>query len=228
MQQYYVESCFVWKDMYIMENCKATNVFVLENLPIVRYGIKSYLENQAGVNVIGEYDSLVHLLSNLQLMKPDVIIVGNCFSPVSETETVSLLLRSVGTKVVVIGDFKNWKQAQALLNAGVLGILSIHSSLSEINDALDTAADSKVWVSPCLRDSIPLAGKKGGDAAQDLSPRELQVASLVSQGMTSKQIGQQLCLSEKTVETHRYRIFRKLRIHHCVELTKYMMEHNLL
>lgn len=211
-----------------METKKETTIFILENLPVVRYGLKSYLDNQIGIKVLGDYDSLVQLLSNMQNQNPDVILVGNCFSPVSETETVSLLLRSIGTKIVVMNDFKNWGQAQSFINAGVLGILSVHSSMSEINEAINAAKDDKVWVSPCLRDSIPMAGKKGGDAAQDLSPRELQVASLVSQGLTSKQISQQLCLSEKTVETHRYRIFRKLRIHHCVELTKYMMTNNLL
>lgn len=205
-----------------------TTILILENLPVVRYGLKSYLDNQEGIKVLGDYDSLVQLLSNIQNQNPDVILVGNCFSPVSETETVSLLLRSIGTKIVVINDFKNWGQVQPFLNAGVLGVLSVHSSMSEINEAINAAKDAKVWVSPCLRDSIPMAGKKGGDAAQDLSPRELQVASLVSEGLTSKQISQQLCLSEKTVETHRYRIFRKLRIHHCVELTKYMMTNNLL
>jgi two-component system secretion response regulator SsrB len=105
------------------------------------------------------------------------------------------------------------------LAAGAMGYVLKNSSRQVLLAALQTVAVNKRYIDPALnREAINVALTITNENTEILTPRERQILRLIADSYTNRQIGEQLCISVKTVETHRLNIMRKLNVHKVTEL----------
>lgn len=204
---------------------RRTTVLVVDMYPIVRWAIEEFLAGQADFVIVGAAGSIAEATSLVRSLAPDVVITDLLLPDGNVAESMTSFTDNGSTHILAYSEHDSWDHVEAFLNAGGSGFLSKRSPLDELILALRATADGRRWVSPTLRKV---------DATHDedsrhspLSAREMEIAALVAKGLTSKQIGGQLCLSTRTVDNHRHRIFKKLKIRHCTQLADYAAKQGL-
>jgi DNA-binding NarL/FixJ family response regulator len=125
------------------------------------------------------------------------------------------------TKVLIVSMFTQEKQIQKLLSAGAHGYISKDCTEEEFLEAVEVVADGGKYVSSDLQENLinNVANKEDNQSLiYQLSKRESEVVKNIMHGLSSKEIADILCISIKTVETHRSNIYKKLKIKNVVEL----------
>lgn len=203
------------------------NVLIADELPIVRCGLVRFLEKQPGMQVCGEYISPAELVRDAHVSRPSVVIIDAFSQKARELHPVKELISNGFENVLTFSSQATWDDVREFMSAGGLGVVSKSASLNELATAICSVAEGKTWISPSFR-SVSPARRPASDDIPDMSPREEEIAVLVAQGFTSGEIADRLCLSRRTVENHRYRIFRKLGIHSRSQLVRYALNCGLL
>ncbi|MCE5198536.1 MAG: response regulator transcription factor [Armatimonadota bacterium] len=202
-------------------------VLVVDTHPIIRWALRNYLDNEAGIGVVGEADSVEEAARLVETYRPDVVVTDLDFADIS-VPTLMGHLGSVPARTVAFSARDTWDQVEKFLEAGGLAFVSKCSPLTEVISAIRAAQAGRRWISPSLRQPARQHRLcKAGSSADELSQREREVVSLIAQGLTSRQIADQLCLSHRTIENHRHRIFKKLGITRSAQLVDYAIRHGI-
>lgn len=133
-------------------------------------------------------------------------------------------------RVLVVSAHSEKDYAIRALKLGAVGYVSKQSASDTLVTAVNRVLDGGRYVSPALAEQLAgsLSGGAVADSHEALSNRELQVIKMIASGMTLKEIGADLALSEKTVATYRARIAEKMGLSTNVDLTRYAMRHGLI
>lgn len=201
-------------------------VLVIDSQPIIRYAVREFLTNRPYVGLVMEADSVGQALAMMADHSPDVIVTELVFPDVDGMDAVWALIRDVRAGVVAFCEHDAWDFVEDFLDHGGMGFVSKRSPVSELASAVRAVADRRKWIAPSLR-SVARTETAPNGANGCLTAREREVVTLIAGGFTSKQIADQLCVSLKTVETHRYRVFKKLKIRRIAQLADYAMRHGL-
>lgn len=173
--------------------------------------------------MIREATTITEMLEKTKKHKPDIVITEVQFSDGDALQAIEVLTGLYNTKVIAFTTNENWEQMNGLLKAGGLGFVPKRCSLEELAKAIKAVIKSKQWISSEIEYNH--SSKK---STNPLTPRECEVAILVAKGFTSRQIAAKLCVSLKTVETHRYRIFKRLNIQNRAELVNYVIKNGMM
>ena len=209
-----------------MEKAARSRVFIFEEHPATLWGLKHFLETRGDIAIVGEAQSAGEALKLIAKLDPDVVIADIALSDHDGMQFVKEIAAGGSRKVLAFSASGTWDRIEGFMQAGGLGFVSKRCSPEELITALDAVCQGRRWISPALRKVKPATlphGRRDG-----LSPREREVVTLVARGLTSRQIADQLCVSIKTIETHRYRIFRELHIQNRAQLVNYAIEHGML
>ncbi|MCE5315405.1 MAG: response regulator transcription factor [Armatimonadota bacterium] len=199
-------------------------VMIIDGFPIVRWAVRSYLEKETGINVVGEAASVMEASRIAMSVKPDVIITDIRFPGAYESDSPLNFVKIQQVPTLAFSDQDTWRDVEEFIQAGGLGFVSKRSPMKELISAIHAVSGNRQWISPGVRES----GANNKKIEEDiLSPREREVVSLIADGMTSKQIAEQLCLSLRTVENHRHRMFKKLGIRRSAQLVDYAIRKGL-
>jgi two-component system response regulator NreC len=192
----------------------------------MRQSLRLLLDGEADIDVIAETDSLQSVIGHVNAVQPDVLVLDvGMPTQGSGIEALSRVNRGAHhTSIVVLTMNDDPAFARRALDNGAVGLVLKEMADSDLPAAVRDASRGKRYVSPLL------AAKLGGDkqAADKLTPREREVLRLIALGHTSVEIAQKLSLSPRTIETHRARIHRKLRLDTRAELVQYALQHELL
>ncbi len=215
-----------------MEKCPRgvppVEVLLVDEHPVTRWGIMHFLGSQDGIRVVGEAGTYPEALELGRRLRPTIITTELTVSGCEMTARVGELTKATGAAVLAFSTRDTWDAVERFTAAGGAGFLPKRCPPEELIHAVRMVGSGKSYISPSLRrvSRGRMAGRNGnGDA---LSAREREIAILVTRGLTSRQIADQLCISLKTVETHRYRIFKNLGIGSRAELVGYVLEHGML
>jgi two-component system, NarL family, response regulator NreC len=204
-----------------------TVLIIADQYPIIRWGIHDFLEKQGNIQVLGEAASIPELEEMARRLRPNVIILDMSLPGGNPIELAEALTEDQGIRVVGFGANQAWTTIQKFLASGGKAYVSKNSPLSCLVDAIKASLNNQTYICPASR-GTGVTPRDEKSALGDLSAREQEIASLVARGLTSRQIADQLCVSLKTIETHRYRIFKRLKITNRAELVNYVIEHGLL
>lgn len=199
-------------------------VLVHSPYDITRTGLASIIHADPECHAVGAASAVEQAATAVACMKPAVIVL-DLRQPTDElTELISSVRRRTESRIVGLTETTDWPAVMAFMNAGVSGFLTEAATGQEIVDVVKRVAAGADYVSPQLR-----LGFEGPNAEDEgpLTGRERQIVSLVAMGYTGEEIGQQLCISPKTVETHRARIARKLGTRSRAQLVRYALDHGL-
>lgn len=211
-----------------MERTRRATVLIVEEHPVTRWGLRHFLETRKNINIIGEANTAAEAREKIYRHNPDVIIMDIILPDCDGITFVKEVCSSGSRKVIGFTAADTWDRVERFLQAGGLGFLTKRCPPDELITALEAVLQNRQWISPSLRSVAPSATTVPTDNDKILSPREREVTALVARGLTSRQIADQLCVSLKTVETHRYRIFRELQIKSRAQLVSYAIQNGLM
>lgn len=207
------------------------NVIIVDDHDLVRLGIKKLLANVSDIKVIGEAESGETAVKIARELKPDVVLMDLKMPGIGGLEATHKLLRAnPGIKVIAVTACDEEPFPYRLVRAGAAGYVTKTANVDELVAAIRKVHSGQAYITPEIAQQIAL--RQVSDAAKspfaELSERELQVMWMITHGHKVQEIADKLCLSSKTVNTYRYRLFEKLKVKNDVELTHLALRYGML
>lgn len=196
-------------------------VLLVDDHDLVRTGIRRLLDDVNGIEVVGEAATGEEAVCEARKLLPDVVLMDVTMPGIGGLEATRKLLR-INSKCRVIGVsvHLNGPCPSRMFEAGATGYLTKGCDIEEMSGAIRRVARGERYIGADVAQKLVLHNLDGERTALDsLSPRELEVMLLVSQGHRLNHISDLLCLSPKTISTYRTRVMRKLDTNSDVELT---------
>jgi DNA-binding NarL/FixJ family response regulator len=185
-----------------------------------------------GLQVVGEADSGEESLRQARELKPDVVLMDVKMPGIGGLEATRKLLRShPDIKVVAVTVCEDDPFPTRLLQAGAAGYMTKGAGLAEMVQAIRLVFAGQRYISPQIAQQLALKSfqpQSNNSPFDLLSEREIQIALMIVGCQKVQAISDKLCLSPKTVNTYRYRIFEKLSISSDVELALLAVRHGMV
>ncbi|MBS1879217.1 MAG: response regulator transcription factor [Actinobacteria bacterium] len=202
-------------------------VVLADDHAVVRGALRSLLEAEEDLEVVGEAGDLAATGEAVAALAPRVLVLDvNMPDGLGVDAVAGLRERAPGTQIVLLTMERDLSLARRALDAGALGYLFKDSAHLELIAAVRAAAAGQRHLPPAVAAGLSGAGGRGEESG--LSPRETEVLKLMALGHTNREIAEQLDLSVRTVETHRAHIQQKLGLNSRPELTRYALDHGLM
>jgi two-component system, NarL family, invasion response regulator UvrY len=204
-------------------------VFLLDDHALVRTGMRLMLSGETDIEVVGEADSGEIALPMIRRLKPDVVLCDLHLPGISGLEVTERIVKGdYGSRVVVVSVLEDGPMPKRLIEAGASGYVGKGGDAVELLRAVRDVARGKRYLANGIAQHLALAGIGGESTPFDaLSPRELEIAMLLVQGMRQEEIAKRLSLSAKTVNTHKSRLFEKLGIQDSIALARLSSQYGL-
>lgn len=204
-------------------------VFLLDDHALVRTGMRLMLSGETDIEVVGEADSGEIALPMIRRLKPDVVLCDLHLPGISGLEVTERIVKcDYGSRVVVVSVLEDGPMPKRLIEAGASGYVGKGGDAVELLRAVRDVARGKRYLANGIAQHLALAGIGGESSPFDaLSPRELEIAMLLVQGMRQEEIAKRLSLSAKTVNTHKSRLFEKLGIQDSIALARLSSQYGL-
>ncbi len=206
-------------------------VLLVDDHELVRMGIKRLLQDVPGIKVVGEAATGEDAVLMSKELASDVVIMDVNMPGIGGLEATRKMVRhNPDIKVLALTIYEDEPYPSRLLQAGASGYITKGSDPEEMIRAIRTIHSGQRYISPEIAQQIAIKRfTKGDESPLDaLSERELQIMLMITQGQKVQDISKKLCLSPKTVNSYRYRIFEKLNINSDVELTLLAMRLGML
>jgi two-component system, NarL family, invasion response regulator UvrY len=206
------------------------NVLLVDDHDLVRAGIRRIIDDVPGIKVIAEARTGEEALRLGRQLKPHVVLMDVKMPGIGGFEATRKLLRvDPDVKVLIVTTCTNEVYPAKLLQVGASGYLTKGSSMNEMIQAIRAVHSGQRYISPEIASRLAFKHVSDDDGSpfDSLSERELQVLLMITNGMRVQDIADQLCLSPKTVNSYRYRIFEKLNVRNDVELTLLSIRYGL-
>ena len=208
-------------------------VLIVDDHPVVRQGLAQILNEEPDIKVCGGAASIEEGIRLTRELSPDLVVADLSFSEGSGIDLI-LQIKALDPeiKVFVWSTFAESLFAERAFRAGAMGYLSKQEPVETLVTAIREVLRGKIYASPQMTNrflrQLAVGQSLNVDPVESLSDRELQVFQGIGRGKTSKQIARELGLKPKTVDTHREKIKRKLRIKNVAQLNccavQWMME----
>ena len=204
-------------------------VVVADDHAVVRSGLRLVLDGEPDIEVVAEAEDMDSTRHKVRAHQPAVLVLDlHMPGGPSLPEIPALLESSPDTKIVVLTMQDDPAFAREALRAGATGYVLKEAANAELAQAIRQVADGGTYLQPELGAKLASAPPAPEGPPDDLSEREVEVLRLIALGYTNAEIGEQLFLSVRTVESHRAHIQQKLRAHSRAELVRYALDHGLL
>ncbi len=206
-------------------------VVIADDHPIFRKGLMLAFGSEYSIDVVGEAADGLQALYLAEKQKPDVIILDIEMPGLNGLQVAGeIIRRQLPSGIIFLTMYKEEDMFNEAMNLGVRGYVLKESAVSDITDAIKTVASGQNYISPSISEylakrsdyAISLLKKK--PQLENLTQMERKVLKLIAANRTSKEIGDELHISHRTVENHRANICNKLEIHGSHSLLKFAIE----
>ena len=206
-------------------------VLIVDDHQMVRFGTRRLLEDESGLQIVGEASSGEEAIEAVDALNPQVILMDVQMPGIGGLEATRRCLRiAPDVKVIALSMHDGEPFPSKLFEAGAKGYVSKRSDPEELILAIRKVMAGQRYISTDIAQNLALRpfAEAQQSPFEQLSGREMQIALMVVRGMGAAEMGKKLILSPKTVNSYRYRIFEKLDLKNDVELTKLAIQHGLL
>ena len=207
-------------------------VLLVDDHDLFRAGVRSILQAQEGMVVVGEYANGEDAVSAVRAEPPDLVLMDVNMPGIGGVEATRKILQvAPDVRVIAVTVLSDDPFPNQLLDAGARGFLSKGSGSDEMLEAIHTVMRGQHYISGDVAQKLTLANfRNRGESSPlgALSAREMQVMMMITSGQGTQQISDALFLSPKTVSTYRHRLYEKLDVSNDVELTHLAIRHGLI
>jgi DNA-binding NarL/FixJ family response regulator len=205
-------------------------IVVVDDHDLVRMGLVRLLDDVNGIEVVAEARSGEEAIKLAKELEPDVILMDVRMPGIGGIEATRKIHRAFpDIRIIAVTACGDDPFPSRLLQAGASGYLTKGASTEEMVLAVKTVSAGQKYLAPNIAQKLALQSVgEGGSPFTDLSDREMQIATMICSCKKVQEISDKLCLSPKTVNTYRYRIFEKLAVSSDVELTHLAIRLGLL
>lgn len=197
---------------------KPIRVLLIDDSPIIRLGLRTALEDYSDINIVGEAANAADGVAAVVLHKPDVVLLDLHLPDKSGFHACRELLKlRPQTRVLILTSNSNERNVQEAMSAGAQGYLLKDNDGAALAAGLRSVATGSAVLDPSMAGQVLNLVKRrpelsAAEKLNQLSFQERRVVALLAEGMTNKQIGEQMGLTEKTVKNYLATIFTKLNI----------------
>ncbi|MHC4984155.1 MAG: response regulator [Planctomycetota bacterium] len=205
-------------------------VLLIDDHPIVRQGMTMLVTAEPDMMVCGEAESAADALRAIEQTEPDVAIVDLSLKESSGLELIKdIQIRYPRLLVLVLSMRDESFYAERVLRAGAKGYVTKEEGTDRVIEGIRKILQGEVYLSEKMASKMIsryVAGKPGRSSSpgENLTDRELEIFELIGNGVTTRDIGQKLHISVKTVESHREHIKEKLRLDNATALLKHAIQ----
>lgn len=195
-------------------------VLLVDDHELIVNGIITLLSPYPRFHVVTHIDDGLEVYNACRVHEPDIIVLDLGLPGINGLDLIPQLRRRL-PEMAILAYTAHMEETMAIrtLSAGAMGYVLKNSSRQVLLAALQSVAVKKRYIDPALnREAINMALSVKNENTEILTPRERQILKLIADGFTNLIIGERLCISVKTVETHRLNIMRKLNVHKVTQL----------
>jgi DNA-binding NarL/FixJ family response regulator len=214
---------------------KKIRILVIEDNRVLRDGIATMLNEQTDMHVIATIGSGNNILLKASQANPEIILMDLSFTSFKESSVVeSIRNKMPDTKVVGMGFVPTQSDIVEFVEAGASGFILKSATVKEFLGTIRSVAQGEKILPPSLTGSlfthvleIALKKKKGKlSNVVQMTKREREIIILISDGLSNKEIAQQLAIATHTVKSHVHNIMEKLALHTRLQIAKFIHEEN--
>jgi DNA-binding NarL/FixJ family response regulator len=215
-------------------------VLVVDDHPIVRQGLRSYLSSRPGIDVVGDAGDGEAAIDLVTELRPDVVLMDLAMPGMGGLAAIRAVTElGLGTRILVLTSFSSQDQVIPAIQAGAAGYLLKDAAPEEVDRAVRAVHQGEGRLDPSVaalvmaqvaRDGPPAdrgSDGTGGDGVDRLTPRETEVLRLLGEGLSNRALAERLFVSEKTVKTHVSSILAKLGLSDRTQAALYAVHHGL-
>lgn len=206
-------------------------VMVVDDHELVRTGISRILDDAPGITVVAEAASGEDAIPIAKKHKPHVMLMDVSMPGIGGLEATRKLVQALsGLKVIVLSVHAEEPIPSRMMQAGATGYLTKGCAVDEILTAIKTVYSGERYIGADVAQKLALKMVPGGKASpfETLSPREMQVMLMLTQGQKPQTISDSLCLSPKTISTYRHRLYEKLGVGNDADLTRMAINYGII
>lgn len=199
------------------------SVLLIDDHELVRTGIEALLNATGDITVVGVAKSGEEAAPAVVKLSPDVVVMDVNMPGIGGVEASRRILQhNPNIKIIAISVQNDGPIPHQLMKLGVLGFISKGSPVDEMIEGIRRVTEGKRYLCSDVAKNLAFQGLNGnqGSPFAKLSQREAEVVTLILQGKTIQEMADMLLLSDKTVNTYRYRLYSKLHVKNDVELTR--------
>lgn len=192
---------------------------IVDDHPIVIEGLKTLLQNEQNIHLVGGFCSGQDILSYIRLNKIDLILLDVTLPDINGMELCQLIKNESVNTIILI--FSNHTERSIILQTiqnGASGYLLKNSTIDELRHCIAEAIEGNICYSKEVMEIISRPTKNELLGSPRLTRREKEVLTLIAEGKTSQVIGQELFLSPLTIDTHRKNLIQKFGVKNVAEL----------
>lgn len=208
-------------------SAKATRILLVDDHPMMREGLRQIIGSESDLTVCGEAENAFQALELVAKLKPDLVLTDITLPDKSGLELIKdILANDPKMLVLVISMHDETLYAERVLRAGGRGYTMKHEGGKKIMQAIRQVLSGHISVSEKMSGKILeiFSGRRTGSAispVENLTDREFEVFRHIGQGLSTKEIAEQMRVSPKTVEVHRMNVKSKLALRTMAELIRY-------
>jgi DNA-binding NarL/FixJ family response regulator len=212
----------------------AIRVFLADDHAVVRDGLRSILETEGDIQVVGTASNGRDALKQVKKLDPDVVVMDISMPEMNGIDATLKIMEAKGSvRIIILSMHHTAEHIFRALKAGARGYLLKESAGSEVVNAVRSVLSGKRYLSERIEETIiddyivQRTEITGASPLNKLSSREKEILQLVVEGRSSSEIAKALYISVKTVETYRSRLMQKLGVSDLPGLVKFAIHHGL-
>jgi two-component system, NarL family, response regulator LiaR len=205
----------------------AIRILIVDDHAVVREGLRTFLELQDGLEVVGEAGDGEEALPLAERLEPDVVLMDLVMPKLDGVGAMRELRRRVpGARVIVLTSFLEDDRLLPAIRAGAAGYLLKNVQPQELARAIRLADEGEALIDPAVAARLVDAVADGqADEPEPLTPREQEVLGLIARGYSNKRIALELGVAQKTVKTHVSHVLAKLGVADRTQAALYAADH---
>lgn len=209
-----------------MSDVQQITVVLADDHNVIRAGLRSMLEGEADLRVIGEAADSASALKLARDRRPDVLVLDLQMPGAEPLRDVQGLREAIpATAIVMLTMQRDPRKARDLLRAGAAGYVLKQAAEQKLTEAIRIAAGGGSYIDPELGGAM---AKLEADPMEDLSDRDRELLRLLALGHTNREIGEQLFLSVRAIEVNRAKLLEKLGIDSRPELVRFAISNGVI
>lgn len=210
----------------LFSKMQPAKILIVDDHPIIREGFAALIAGHPDLTVCAEVGDIASALESVDHNRPDIAVIDIALNQENGLELIrKILKKDASIRILVVSMHDENMYGERVLAVGAMGYLSKLAASRNIVDAIRRVLKGKIYLSEELSERLLDRRMKGGKPAplvgvMSLTDRELEVFTLIGNGLTTSEIANQLHLSIKTIETHRQKLKWKLRLKNAAELSR--------